>query len=191
MRSCKIMNGIKNLQVAGIGLSKTGTMSLNAALKIFGYNSKHYPALILQNNKLQLQDLDKEGYNAAVDLSIAKFYKEIAETSPECKFVLTIREIDAWLNSCGMFFAKIHQDVIVSNTKYLLTEMYGSFIFNRTTWEAAYYTHLNNVINFFSNQPDRLLILDVTKPNSFPALARFLNKPVPDTEFPHLNQSIL
>ena len=90
-------------KVFGIGLSKTGTTSLHAALEILGYRAgtfRHMRDLGLDHwfrgdfSPNYLKDLD-----AVTDLPVATWFRELDIRYPGSKFILTVRPRDSWLQS--------------------------------------------------------------------------------------------
>ena len=77
-------------KVFGIGLSKTGTTSLSAALAILGYRSKHFP-----------KDEDFARYDAFSDITVAMKFKTLDRFFPGSQFIYTVRDEPAWLASRG------------------------------------------------------------------------------------------
>ena len=66
-------------KVFGIGLSRTGTKSLAAALNLLGIRTRY----------------------AITETSAVPFCPHFDELYPGSKFILTIRDKQSWLNSCG------------------------------------------------------------------------------------------
>lgn len=116
-------------KIFGIGLSRTGTTSLNAALKELGYRTLHFslPAYAQRDRLFGLPPvcpqaargwqerfiLSRElkaqrakdvrsifnNYDAFCDLPFPLFYQELDERFPGSKFILTTRPLNAWLKS--------------------------------------------------------------------------------------------
>src|SRR5262245_9885179 len=89
-------------KVFGIGLSKTGTSSLDRALNELGIASIHFPCdrtthreLAAGNYRLSVL----RQYRAATDIAVGPFYAQLDQVYPRSKFVLTVRELDPWLES--------------------------------------------------------------------------------------------
>ncbi|KAG2486293.1 hypothetical protein HYH03_014998 [Edaphochlamys debaryana] len=105
------------LEVIGAGFGRTGTMSLCAALNQLGYRTHHMkevyhnsssqsgPWLLATRAKAagrparEALAVALEGYSAAVDWPSVEFYRELLETNPEAKVVLTTRDFDSWYAS--------------------------------------------------------------------------------------------
>jgi hypothetical protein len=52
---------------------------------------------------------------------------------------------------------------------------------------AAYRRHNFSVLDFFDDRPDRLLVMDMSRGDGWNKLAPFLNRPTPNTPYPHTN----
>ncbi|NIQ13131.1 MAG: hypothetical protein GTO02_01590, partial [Candidatus Dadabacteria bacterium] len=80
------------VKIFGIGLSRTGTTSLNKALEILGYKSIHWPS----NNQILTDICDGrfkwdilQTYDALTDIHGAAFYREFDKEYLNSKFILT------------------------------------------------------------------------------------------------------
>src|SRR5690349_19921009 len=102
----------KEQKVFGLGLSKTGTSSLSEALNYLGIKTIHYPS-----DELTWRELRSGNYRltlmnewqGAVDISVAPFYPQLDQAFPQSKFILTVREKEAWLRSCEQHWALMHE----------------------------------------------------------------------------------
>lgn len=93
-----------NMQkVFGIGLGKTGTLSLANALKLLGYRAGHYAEALLalqyRSGRLEPRFDAIAHWDALADIPIAATYKTLDQEFPDSKFILTVREQEAWLAS--------------------------------------------------------------------------------------------
>jgi len=177
-------------KIFGIGLSRTGTMSLDKALEILGYKSKHAPLDILEYNSGSLSiKLNKvQDYDALTDAHVAKFYKELDVAYPDSKFILTVREMKSWLKSCEKYF--INPASSIDNIhKQLMYDLYNTIKFNKVKFKEAYLRHLDDVLSYFKNRGNDLLIIDICAGEGWEKLCPFLDKPVPDVPFPKLNKT--
>ena len=172
-------------KVFGIGLSKTGTTSLYAALQILCFKSGTY----LHMRELGLHKWFKgdfttdylSDYDAVTDLPISAFYPQLYHRYPGSKFVLTIRDKDDWLRSCQRQLGGRPEDDF-SRSSRLAT--YGCESFNEDRFIFVYETHLRNVQWFFRKHSNSLLILDLIGGQGWETLCPFLGLQVPDIEFP-------
>lgn len=174
------------MPVFGIGLPKTCSTSLDAALRILGYASCHYNTQVVYqvwhgNYKLPGK------YNAFVHCA-DYFYPQFDHRYPGSKFILTVRDMDKWLSSCKRWFSlpkiarKVRDEHDVSH-RYLV-HLFGSCIFEPDRFRYAYELHLRNVKEYFKDK-DNLLITDLSV-DGWSKLCLFLDKPVPEAPFPRL-----
>ena len=92
-------------KVLGIGLSRTGTMSLAQALGQLGYRAANFVdhrEARRGESSWFAGDFDTDslsGFDAAVDLPLPAFYPQLDARYPGSKFILTIRDPETWLVS--------------------------------------------------------------------------------------------
>lgn len=186
----RILYGYKEKRkemIFGIGLSRTGTTSLNAALNELGYKSKHFFFFPVTTNIPYVYFILKD-YNAATDLPAAANFKKLDKLYLNSKFILTIRDIESWLVSCKKFFT--HQMKIPKQPKWwqeLHLKMYNSISFNKKRFKKAYHNHMHDVKNYFQNREKDLLILNVIAGEGYQKLCEFLGVETIDKSFPHNN----
>ena len=161
-------------KIFGIGLSKTGTNSLNEALRLLGFRSEHY-----------FFDLDRiDQLDAATDTPIARAYKELDRKYPGSKFVLTVRDEGSWLASCRNQLSRPYKSKEVAE---LRLDLYGTTIFEESRFRHAYRRHRRDVKRHFRRRPEDLLLLDVCAGEGWEKLCPFLGRDIPEAPFPHLN----
>ncbi len=161
-----------------IGLSRTGTKSITYALRELGYHAKHYPSI------LEFYEII-DRYDALADIPITCNFEILDKKYPKSKFILTIRDINSWLESCEK-----HLKVSIPSQKWqwdIRKKCYGTIEWDRDKFKKTYYNHYNKVIEHFKNRPKDLLILDIIGGEGFEKLCPFLNKPVINKKFPHKN----
>jgi hypothetical protein len=162
-----------------IGYVKTGTTSLHKALKILGYRTVKIPYINLYwKNKFDkyIIKLQNSSYDAFCDFPIGykDLYKQIDKSIPNSKFILTIRD----KNSFGMSFENYFKSSLVWNPDYtILTEE----ILNEAEKRN------NEIINYFKEKPNQLLILNIINGEGWKELCTFLKKEIPNFPFPHKN----
>ncbi|HUF08260.1 MAG TPA: sulfotransferase [Rhodothermales bacterium] len=173
-------------KVFGIGLSKTGTTSMYAALDELGYRAGTFGHL----KELGLDDWLRGDFStdylknldAVTDLPIGIFYPELDKRYPGSKFILTTREYDAWAASCKSQFTRnadpkgFNRDVRVAT--------YGISGYSEQIFRHVFETHRRNVEWYFRDRPEDLLILDVCAGDGWEKLCHFLEKQVPQVPFP-------
>ena len=102
------------LKIFGVGLTRTGTTSLAVALGQVGYSVIHYPSECA---------LFTGQYIGAFDLPVVIHYKALDKAFPESRFVHTVREKDAWLESMEVYCE--HRKVISEQQRKTRTLVYG------------------------------------------------------------------
>ncbi len=193
-------------KVFGIGLSRTGTKSLTLALNILGISVIHYP-----NNAATYHDLITGNYKFSVledfhgitDITVVPYYAQLDKLFPGSKFILTTRDRTDWLNSMETHWKNkpIVEDEGGDITKiklrqFLRAAVYGIHTFDRERLGYIYDLHHKNVLAYFSDRPEDLLIINICQGESWDKLCPFLQQPLPTRTFPlmdsksKLNQSI-
>lgn len=169
------------MKIFCIGLNKTGTSSLNEALKILGINSVHDTELNRTMMKeLRRKKFDTYGMYDAFTESEALYqnWHFLANMFPTAKFILTKRNLKDWVNSRIVHILHIR-----------LTKPGHDWQDIDTAKDAKlYHTHYANVASWFSDS-DRLLTIDVCAGQGWNSLCPFVDAPVPDVPFPFENTS--
>jgi len=181
-------------KVFGVGLSRTGTKSLNEALRILGYRSDHFSThiLALRENQLIMDRSAVASYDALTDVTAARFYRELDDWFPGSRFILTVRDPQTWLNSCERHFPELRPGRWphgVAKVLRLREEMYGARCFDRERFLDAYRRHREGVEQHFRQRPNDLLVLDITASEGWRALCAFLGLPEPLRPFPWANRT--
>lgn len=171
-----------------IGFHKTGTTSLAVALRMLGYrvtgpNGTRDPDIA--ENVYTMADELVARYDAFQDNPWPVLYRHLDENYPGSKFIMTIRSPDSWIRSQVKDFG--------------LTEtpmrrwIYGVGCpeGNEDVYVARYERHNRDVLEYFKDRPDDLLILDLPKGHGWPELCGFLDVDVPVEPFPHANKASL
>lgn len=175
--------------VYGIGLGRTGTRSLCAALRGLGWHPVlHVPAEL--GEALQAQ--------AAVEGVCMCQWRELRQLRPDAKFILTTRPLLGWLDSCRRavttydwrrYFAGTRNfELMVRNR----CARYGYFCkspddpdFERRL-TIHYYQYHAQILSHFGVS-DQLLVLNVSLPGAFEQLCAFLGVTAnAEDQFPHV-----
>lgn len=98
----------EELRIIGAGLPRTGTSSLNAALRVLGYNAYHQTEIMKDRGlhasrwadvgagraspEDMFQFLSHYGYNATLDYPVSEFYDVALEMYPDAKVIMTVRD---------------------------------------------------------------------------------------------------
>lgn len=174
------------MKVFCIGLSKTGTHSLCAALTLLGLDTVHWyatkHAFRYTDAGLDIDWALFEQHDAFADTPIARIYPALDARYPDARFILTRRDPERWLRSFADQFAERDLDPFSAR---LHQELYGTRRFDPALCRAAYTRHTEAVLDHFAGRPDALLVLDIDASNGWPALCAFLDRPVPAAPFPH------
>lgn len=185
------MNGIN--KIFGIGMPKTGTSSLNSALGILGVRSCHFPAdpttiQEIRTAHYRLSILDR--YDALTDIPVPAIFAQLDSHWPNSKFILTVRDLDHWLNSCrnAPFNSPKAIPKMGSKRDFYRILLYGCVSFNEERFTWVYNKHLKLVRDHFSGaKASQLLTLDIANGDGWEKLCPFLGVPIPDRDFPHAN----
>jgi hypothetical protein len=177
-------------KVFGIGLSKTGTTSLTAALDILGVPTIHNPhddrtRRELQSGRPKLTVLER--YQAVTDIPVAPYYAQLDRLYPGSKFILTVRDVDSWIESTRNHWRLIPSWEADPFYGFLHAAVYGCLQFDENRFRWAYETHRRNVEHYFSGRPDDLLVMDLVGGDGWERLCSFLGLDIPATAFPHRN----
>lgn len=187
-------------RVFGLGLSKTGTSSLNEALTRLGIPSIHYPSdarteaqLRAGDFRLDILEVDGGGYRGATDIPIAPFYRELDAAWPGSRFVLTVRGKTEWLRSVELHWRLMMEwwhglPDFQRFQRFVSEAAYGAVEFDRARFAEAYDAHVAGVLSHFRGRPDDLLVLDVCGGEGWQELCAFLRCPAPGTPFPRANE---
>lgn len=184
-------------RVFGVGLSRTGTRSLTAALHVLGVDTIHYPIdedtfRALASGALDFRVLD--AFDGITDITVAPYYAELERRYPDAKFILTLRDEDAWLRSCETHWtgrdAFAPPDTPASEThmhvrRFLRAAVYGTYDFEPERFRRVYRKHRDDVRRYFADKPGKLLELDVAGGDGWEVLSPFLGRPIPEQPFPH------
>ncbi|MFC5570160.1 sulfotransferase family protein [Lysobacter yangpyeongensis] len=198
------------LQIIGAGLSRTGTLSMKAALEYLGFapcyhgaemalpragcNEGHldaWHAYCCEGAPVDWRELFRH-YRASVDVPGCLHYRELMQAFPEARVVLTTRDPDDWFDSWQALWQAIADANdparIVRYHRFLpvlhaLLEHHFDGKIERASNIAAYQRHVDAVRR--DVPADRLLEFRVSE--GWTPLCGFLGVDVPDVPFPRLN----
>ena len=205
------------LKVIGAGFGRTGTLSAYTALKQLGFPCYHmFEVLENKDNKVHLDFWRKvansepgtahnweevfKNYTATVDNPACCVWPELLAAYPEAKVVLTVppRGAEAWYESTleTIYFTETMWQFKVLEVATPFGRKFGDMS-RKLIWQrshkntmpdrdkaiAHYHQHIENVK---ANVPrERLLIFSADQ--GWQPLCEFLGVPVPETEFPNVN----
>ncbi|AHG93585.1 hypothetical protein J421_6050 (plasmid) [Gemmatirosa kalamazoonensis] len=170
-----------------IGFHKTGTKSLTAALGTLGYrvtgpNGVRDPDIATK--VLDLANALVPKYDAFQDNPWPIIYREMDARYPGSKFILTLRDRDAWIRSQVNHFGT----EVTPMRQWIYGEHAGFPAGNEDIYLARYDRHNAEVREYFAHRPDDLLVMPIDDSADWEPLCRFLGRPIPDVPFPHRNK---
>jgi hypothetical protein len=199
-------------RVIGAGWGRTGTASLKLALEKLGFGPCHHMEEVLKfppdvptwvaaarGEKIDWKTFLR-GWGATCDFPSAQYYRELIEAFPDAKVVLTVRDADGWYESMRTTivpsikrfpnrFIVPHLPYIgaparVMNPTPLKARIIDRFA-DKPTVVAEFEAHNEEVKRVVP--PEKLLVFDVKQ--GWAPLCAFLGAPVPEGEFPRVNDA--
>lgn len=171
----------------GIGLNKTGTKTLGAALHALGYRTASFRGDLMDAfdrgayGPILATARDFDGFE---DWPWPLLYRELDEAFPNSKFVLTLRDNpDTWFDSLSAH-AKRTGPTAFRKIAYGYADPWENAEHHR----CFYARHAADVKSHFKGRSDQLLCVSWESGDGWPELCRFLGLPVPDVSFPHMNR---
>ena len=192
-------------KIFNIGFHKTGTTSLGQFMREYNYRVLHNTAYSMERLHLGSQDEYGEEDGKAVDIAslvdpvlldrlVQEFdffsdnpwpllYRYLDESYPGSRFILTRRNVDAWINSLLTY---VGTEITLMRK---LIYGYGNPRNHITRYRKVYIKHNNDVIEYFRNRDD-LLVIDIESDDLLIAasLRKFLGLEIRDVEFPTANK---
>ena len=187
-------------KIFGIGLSRTGTKSLTRALNALGYVMVHYPTdpqtyMELSGGDYAVTLLDH--IDGLTDITVAPFYAQLDQLFPDSKFILTVRDKASWLRSLDRHWEgkPIYDNIpdqadVIRMKQFLRAAVYGTFCFNPERLSYVYDLHYRQVLDYFKDRPDKLLVMNVTEGDGWEELCTFLGRPTPQIPFPNVQTKL-
>jgi GT2 family glycosyltransferase len=164
--SARVATGAKGRTVRGkifgIGLPRTGTTSVAAALIELGLKTCH----------ACFDDALFERGDAFFDTPVHVDYPGLDRRYPGSKFLLTWREPRAWFasftRSLGPYFQRLRTEERLSEEERIdrrcYVEVFGANEPDEEPFVARYREHRSRVEAYFRDRPDDLLVFDLTDP---------------------------
>lgn len=181
------------MKILGVGLSRTGTLSLTKALSLIGFNAVHWEpqrlrdVVLGQNVNPNFRRYDD--VEVVTDLPAAAFYKELKLAYPDCVFILTIRNVDDWYKSIKRHWQGVCQrlsGVQLQEAIAIHRFVYGSEEPSEFLYKKKFNEHTQNILREF---PDTL-VLNIPGGSQWVHLCNFLSVDIPNLPFPHENRGI-
>lgn len=194
----------KGLLVIAAGLFRSGTLSLKKAFEILGYGKCYHMWEFFSNpshanvwndvvdNKENI-DWDSlfEGYHSACDNPVAIHLEKILKKYPNAKVVLNIRDFEEWYDSSlrTVFTDKFNINEVFphfAKTNEYFIKQINNDPFNKENMLNYYNSHCNFVRNIVSKEN---LLDNYNVKQGWKPLCEFLNKEVPNVDFPNINNT--
>jgi hypothetical protein len=200
-----------SLDVVGAGFGRTGTLSLKAALEQLGFSKCHHMMEVAKHpeqtaywhavSKGEQVDWDRvfEGYRASCDFPSSVYWEELHRHFPESKVILTVRDPRQWYRSVAETIYPISTAVPRWLTLVLPRLRKGRELVENMIWSGLFsgrFEDEEHAVRVFEEHaehvkqvvaPDRLLIFQVK--DGWEPLCHFLEVPIPEGAFPHLNEA--
>jgi hypothetical protein len=204
------------MKLIGAGMPRTGTLTQKVALEMLGLGPCYHMVDVLADldqAKLWQRALDGEapweqifaGFDSTVDWPGGYFYRELIDVYPEAKVLLSVRDPQAWERSMrDTVWAVRHGESLVrllSSAQAHVNPQWRGFLemIDRLVWEgegtfASGHAEPEQLIDTMIRHnreveenvpPERLLVWSVEQ--GWGRLCKFLEVPVPEQPFPHVN----
>jgi len=208
---------LDGLKIIGAGFGRTGTRSLKEALEILGFgpcyhmveafeHPEHIPTwnAAARGEPVDWQELFRE-YRATVDWPGCTFYQQLIDTYPDAKVLLSVRDPEKWYESVSstiyqvsrrsrsplapllMLLLRVIRPNIATTVPMVNNLIWQSTFLNRFEDKAfaisVFNQHNEEVKQYVP--PEKLLVYSVK--DGWEPLCTFLEVPVPNVPFPHLN----
>jgi hypothetical protein len=197
-------------------MPRTGTLTQKLALEMLGLGPCYHMVDVLADldqAALWERALDGEavwpeilgGFNSTVDWPGGYFYRELMNAYPEAKVLLSVRDAEAWeLSMRQTVWAVRHGESLIrllSSAQAQVDPQWRAFLnmIDRLVWEdkgtfASGHAEPQQLIDAMRSHnadvqrtvpPERLLVFNVAE--GWEPLCEFLEVPVPQQPFPHVN----
>jgi hypothetical protein len=205
------------MKLIGAGLPRTGTLSQKVALEILGVGPCYHMVNVLADLDLTAQwrhalegngrwDEIFDGFESTVDWPGSFFYAELTEFYPDAKVLLSTRDSLAWAKSMReTIWGVLYGDMLIRHLSSARAEVdakWRSYIeLMKELWQQSGLLNAEDTSAEWMSSAmaryeaevqqtvpsDRLLVWSVA--DGWEPLCEFLEVPVPDMPFPHLNDS--
>ena len=183
----EVRRPIRRDKVFCIGFGKTGTVSMLKALEILGYDTREQIGVWdphISTHALGMVLAVATEFDAFKGNPWTILYKELDGTFPGSKFILTMRPAERWLASAVSYFRNSRSTPM---KKWIFG--YGLPHGNEDAYIERYNRHNQTVIDYFSGRDRDFLIMNFEAGDGWIKLCDFLERPVPNDPFPHLNRT--
>lgn len=189
-----------SLKVIGAGFGRTGTASLKNALELLlGGRCYHMSEVLGQPGHVDHWldvvagkpnwDAIFADYVATVDFPASNSWRELADTYPDAKIILSVRDPERWFESTQATIFNPELQSRAGGTKWgqmlkgTIDDHLGGDLGDREALLAAFQSHTKQVQDAFG--PERLLTFEARQ--GWQPLCDFLGVPVPSEPYPNIN----
>jgi hypothetical protein len=196
------------LELIGAGFGRTGTLSMKGAIERLGAGPCYHMLEVHKNpghaalwhaaavNGSADWDALLGGYAATVDWPGCNFWQPLAEAYPAAKVLLTVRSAESWYRSVrGTIYqflsnpkpggdddARMH---LAMATRIVLEDTFDGRFDDADHAMRVFEEHNARVIRTIP--AERLLVYEVG--SGWEPLCQFLDVPIPDEDYPHVNKT--
>jgi hypothetical protein len=199
------------MQVIGAGFGRTGTLSFKRALEELGFGPTYHMQELMRRpshirrwlqyaraGEVDWDDLFGQ-FGSGVDYPVSCVWEELAALYPDAKVVLTVRDPQKWWESTistiygfrTAFAPWLQRAVPITGQFVEMVDrlvwdgLFDGRVTDRDYAVEAFEQHIEHVRA--TCPPERLLVFDVA--DGWGPLCEFLDVPVPQRPFPHLNDA--
>lgn len=160
-----------------IGFNKTGTRSLHQLFEKSGYKAIHWDngdlAYKIQQNIDNMCNpikgyeefdvfSDMEGTYGRPVMEAYRYFRAFYQAYPDALFLLNYRDVDDWLRSKSLHGFRGHgYDIYLQYYKDNFTYSNDEDVINH--WRLSYYQHLADVIDFFKDKSNSLVLFNLDR----------------------------
>ena len=194
------------LQLIGAGFGRTGTLSLKGAIETLGAGPCYHMLEVVLNPAHaeawlraahgEAIDWDSifENFAATVDWPGCSYWRELRQHYPEAKVLLSLRTPESWYESAyntiyqTMYTAEVPEAIRTMREmarKLVFEDTFGGRFEDRAHAMGVFERHNEEVQRGVPS--DQLLVYPVG--SGWEPLCKFLDVPVPEEDFPHVNSS--
>jgi hypothetical protein len=199
------------MKVIGAGLGRTGTLSLKVALERLGFgpcyhmlevmeHPQHVPLWVAaaRGDAVDWEELFA-GYQATTDWPACAFWRSLVAAYPAAPVLLTVRDPGRWYDSVrDTIHAISHRELPSPEGLPAAMAQFREMV-ETVVWQGTFggrFEDRDHAIEVFRRHteevrralpPKRLLVYEVGQ--GWEPLCAFLDVPVPDEPFPHLNDT--
>lgn len=202
------------MKVFCVGWNKTGTTSVEHALRGFGLRMGDQPAA-----EMLLEDWARRDFRRVIELcrsadafqdipfSLPYTFQAVDAAFPGSKFILTMRDSpEQWYESLTRFHTKIvgkgrlptAADLRAFSYRYpgfvwryheLVHAADETTLYQRDRYITHYAVHNHQIIEYFRFRPGTLLVLNLKQTDAMQQLCAFLGIPYTGQQMPQLNKT--